>query len=323
MNQENVHGLAVCAGIGAESLGLKLAYAEGQGSRYRTVGYIEREAYAASVLVARMEDKALDTAPIWDDLTTFDGRPYRGKVDLISAGLPCQPYSQAGKRKGNDDERAIWPEFMRIVEEVEPALVLFENVTSFLKHFEPAYNALRDLGFELAPPVLHTAAESGAPHIRRRAFILAAHPERLDLRHEPGRLGWSHGCDTAEPDADGEDSADADGERLEGWGLQRRERTHERIVRKGGHTPSDSDRARQQGEWGGWLFDRERTTLRHDADGCSSGCRICGTIWEAESPILRVDDGPAHRMDELRSIGNAVVPQVVASAYRAALGYFL
>ena len=61
-----------------------------------------------------MEDGSLAEAPIWDDLRTFDGRPWRGVVDCIAAGLPCQPYSAAGKQLGHDDERAIWPEFMRV-----------------------------------------------------------------------------------------------------------------------------------------------------------------------------------------------------------------
>lgn len=81
-------------------LGLRLAL----GDAYRAVGYVEREAHAAALLVARMEDEALDRAPVWDDLATFDGRNYRGRVDLVSSGLPCQPYSVAGKMRGHDDE---------------------------------------------------------------------------------------------------------------------------------------------------------------------------------------------------------------------------
>ena len=93
---------------------------------YRTVGHVERETYAAAILVARMEDAALDPAPVWDDVATFDGRPWRGAVDIVTAGYPCQPFSVAGKRRGADDPRHLWPHVARIVGEVEPPFVFLE-----------------------------------------------------------------------------------------------------------------------------------------------------------------------------------------------------
>ena len=164
-----MNGLALCAGIGGLERGVADAL-RSRGVDYRTVAHVERDAYAASVLVARMEDAALDQAPIWDDVTTFDARPWRGVVDCVTSGIPCQPYSSAGKRKGHADERALWPELVRIVRECEPALVFVENVARFLKHSEGLFNALGDLGFECAPPLLSTAAEYGAPHLRERIW---------------------------------------------------------------------------------------------------------------------------------------------------------
>jgi DNA (cytosine-5)-methyltransferase 1 len=99
-----LHALSLCAGAGGIDLGLTIAC-----PTYRTVCYVEREAYAAATLVARMEDKALDCAPVWDDVGTFDGRPWRGAVDILTGGCPCQPFSVAGKRKGVDDPRHLWP----------------------------------------------------------------------------------------------------------------------------------------------------------------------------------------------------------------------
>ena len=84
-----MRGLAVCAGVAGIELGLKLAL----GDSYRTVCYVEREAFAAELLARRMEEGCLEMAPIWDDLESFDGRPWRGVVDLLSAGFPCQPVS--------------------------------------------------------------------------------------------------------------------------------------------------------------------------------------------------------------------------------------
>ncbi|WP_422371359.1 DNA cytosine methyltransferase [Hoeflea sp.] len=108
-------GLALCAGVGGLELGLHIAE-----PRYRTVCFVEREAFAAATLVARMADKALDHAPVWDDVKAFDGRPWRGKVSLVTGGYPCQPFSAAGLQRGKNDPRHLWPDIARIVREVDP-----------------------------------------------------------------------------------------------------------------------------------------------------------------------------------------------------------
>ena len=95
-NGEQIYGLALSAGIGGLELGIRLALGA---ERYRTVCYVEWESYAASTLVARMAAQEMDDAPIWDDVKTFDGRPWRGVVDLLTAGYPCQPFSNAGLKQ--------------------------------------------------------------------------------------------------------------------------------------------------------------------------------------------------------------------------------
>ncbi|MCK9909496.1 DNA cytosine methyltransferase, partial [Microbacteriaceae bacterium K1510] len=119
--------MALCAGAGGLELGVHIAE-----PAYRTVGYVEREAYAAVALVARMEDEALDRAPVWDDLKTFRGRDWRGCVDLVTAGYPCQPFSAAGKRLGTADERHLWPDVRRIIVQVRPRFAFLENVGGHL-----------------------------------------------------------------------------------------------------------------------------------------------------------------------------------------------
>lgn len=268
--------LSLCSGVGAADLGLQAAV----GWPHQTVLYVEREARNAAVLVARMEDQILDCAPIWDDLTTLDSRSLRGTVDLVSAGLPCQPYSVAGKGAADADERALWPHLVRVVQECEPAFVFLENVPGFRKHSQGVYDELVRLGFGWAPPLVQDAHSFGAPHRRDRLFLLAAHPQRVAV--------W-----------------------LESGGRLRPNRAaREAFAGTDDLVTAYSDRRRCEVDWSGWLLDGERKTLRHDTDRCGMWCRICGSAWSSESPVLRVDDGPADRVDRLRAVGNVGTPPI-------------
>ncbi len=270
--------LSLCSGIGS----LDLAVSRAVGAA-RVVCAVEREAYASASLVASHEEEGLDPPPVWTDLCTFEGLPWRGKVDLVTAGLPCQPYSVAGQGKGDADERALWPHFVRIVKEAQPSAVFLENVPKFLRFLGPVWGELRDMGFELAPPLLSTAAEYGAPHNRLRVFVLAAHPDRVDLRDEPGRELGEDGEGAPEPG-------------------------------HAGSGPPNSNDVGREGIGGSWVFDPERQTLRHDSDRCGPGCRICGSEWEAESAPVRLDDGYPDWTDQIRAVGNGVcVPQAEAA----------
>lgn len=176
-----MNGLAICSGVGGLELGVKLAL----GRAYQCVGYIERQAYAAATLVARMEEKALDSAPIWDDVETFRGKPWRGCVDLISAGIPCQPWSSAGEQRGKEDDRWIWGAVRRVIDEVGPGLVFLENVPGIIQEGLPEIvRDLSKLGFTAAWDCF-SACEVGASHSRKRLFLLAhAGRERLEGIHE-------------------------------------------------------------------------------------------------------------------------------------------
>lgn len=159
--------LSLFAGFGGLDLAVRIAIPNA-----RTVVFLEREAPAIGFLVEAMEAGILDTAPIWTDVTTFDGRALRGKVDCIIAGAPCQPYSVAGSRKGDADERYLWPAIFRIIDDVQPAMVLLENVPGLLVWFRPIGEELCRMGYRLEAG-LFSAAECGAPQKRERLFILA------------------------------------------------------------------------------------------------------------------------------------------------------
>lgn len=160
--------LSLCSGVGGIELGFKLAEPNA-----RTICYVEIEAFACEILGKRMEEKRLDEAPIWTNLKTFDGKPWRGVVDCITGGYPCQPFSVAGKKLGDKDPRHLWPEIKRLITEIEPPICFFENVGGHLRiGFEEVANDLSAMGYQIKAG-LFTAAEVGAPHKRERLFILA------------------------------------------------------------------------------------------------------------------------------------------------------
>jgi len=173
--------LSLCSGVGGIELGFKLAEPTS-----RTVCYVEIEAFACEILARRMEEKRLDAAPVWTNLKTFDGRPWRGKVDCITGGYPCQPFSVAGKKLGTNDPRHLWPDIKRLITEIEPPICFFENVSNHLRvGFEEVANDLRQMGYQIKAG-LFTAQEVGAPHQRERLFILAYSDSFVSLVQRDG-----------------------------------------------------------------------------------------------------------------------------------------
>ena len=126
-----------------------------------------------------MAEGALPSAPVWSDIRTFDGRPWRGKVAGIVAGYPCQPFSTAGRGAGFDDPRNLWPDIARVIAEIRPWWCFFENVSGHLRrgYFTDVRPDLETLGFRCAEQVVK-ASDVGAPHRRERLFVLAvANPD--------------------------------------------------------------------------------------------------------------------------------------------------
>jgi DNA (cytosine-5)-methyltransferase 1 len=170
-----VNELALFAGAGGGILGGLLL-------GWRTICAVEFNAYAASVLIARQNDGCLAPFPIWDDVRTFDGRPWRGRVDVISGGFPCQDISSGGAGAGIKGERSgLWSEFARIIGEVRPRFVFVENSPVLTaRGLGQVLGDLAALGFDAEWCVLG-AADAGAPHRRDRIWIVAHAPgERLE-----------------------------------------------------------------------------------------------------------------------------------------------
>lgn len=175
-----VRTLSLCAGLAA------LERAVDDVFDARAVCFVEREAYAAAALVARMAESTLDHAPVWDDLATFDGRRFRGCVDLVVAGFPCQPASVAGRHSGASDERWLWPHVWRITRECDAPMLLVENVPRLLavndgEAFKEILECLAARGWDAEWDCVPAAAV-GAIHARDRLFMLAADTDRVNVR---------------------------------------------------------------------------------------------------------------------------------------------
>ncbi|RJG46428.1 DNA cytosine methyltransferase [Mesorhizobium sp. DCY119] len=285
---DQLTGIALCAGVGGLELGLHIAE-----PGYRTVCFVEREAYAAATLVARMEDQALDHAPVWDDVTSFDGRPWRGKVHLVAGGYPCQPFSFAGRRKGADDPRHLWPSIRRIVEEVRPVWCFFENVEGHLDlGAAEVCRDLREMGYAVKAG-LFSALEAGASHLRRRLFIVAY----------------------ADPDALCEQGPDRDV--FDGPALQGRSgRDGQSVGARQGRQGVDDDLPDHEG--------LRRGPVRGVSLPLFAPAPFEFDRWDAvlagrpdlQPELLGLADGMADRMDRALAAGNGVVSLAAAYAWR-------
>jgi len=177
--------LSFCSGYGGLERGLDLA-----GFEHRVIAHVEIEAYAIANLANKMERGKLLPAPIWSNLKTLPVQPFRDKVDLITGGYPCQPFSAAGERKGDKDPRHLWPHIRRHIKAIRPVRVFFENVEGHISlGLREVISDLESLGYKTMWG-LFSAREVGAPHQRKRVYILAdSNGVRCDRGKLPDRVG--------------------------------------------------------------------------------------------------------------------------------------
>jgi DNA (cytosine-5)-methyltransferase 1 len=146
---------------------------------HTTVCAVEIEPYCREVLLQRQRDGILPKFPIWDDIRTFDGKPWKGLVDVVCGGFPCQDISIAGKGAGIEGERSgLWSEMRRIICEVEPDYVFVENSPMLtIRGLGTVLRDLAEMGFNARWGVLG-ADDTGGPHIRKRIWILGFNPNK-------------------------------------------------------------------------------------------------------------------------------------------------
>ena len=290
----------------------------------RAVVHVEIEAFAVENLAQQMEQGLVAPAPIWTDIKTFNGRPFRGKVHGITGGYPCQPFSVAGKRGGGEDPRHLWPYYTRLIDAVRPVWCEFENVYGHLSlGYDVVRGDLHRLGYQVAEGIF-SAEEVGAPHLRKRLFILAVDNARIDgLRQEYHLQAGRNG---AEPGGEGQ-LADATGERKRKQADQANAQPNEGRARgEFGNTSQLAD--------GGVPGLQGHAGYEHGAGGArvgQGGSAAQGSVlrwpagrgqaqyeWEpprVESSVGYVLAGHNFREDLLRMAGNAVVEQQAAYAW--------
>ena len=282
--------LALFAGAGGGILGGHLL-------GWRTVCAVEWEAYPASVLVARQNDKILPPFPIWDDVQTFDGKPWRGIVDVVSGGFPCQDISVAGNGDGLDGERSgMWREMARIIGEVRPKFVFVENSPMLTtRGLGTVLRDLAQLGFNAEWGVLG-ADDVGANHHRKRIWILAYSNSNKHFRQKPRINGTSNQVERKfgkKNSSIGKSSGTSNV--FGGNSLQRYEETN--IL-------------------GNTEISRLSSCFKRQGQGQSWRASIgSAQWWKTEPPLDRVADGLADRVDRLKAIGNGQVPLCAATAW--------
>lgn len=205
----HTHVLSLCAGVGGLELGIMLGECL-RGRDARGICYVEREAAAAASLVASMDAGWLHPAPVWSDLATFDGRPWRGRIHCLASGDPCQGNSVAGKGLGADDPRFLIPQVLRIVGECRPYRLFRENVTgNAAGQLDALVAPLEDMGYRVAAGIF-SSGRTGNSHGRERLIVMA------DREGGDGRLSVSAGRDDGPDPARSSGTvamADADGAR--------------------------------------------------------------------------------------------------------------
>jgi len=363
--------VGLCAGYGGIELGLKRVI-----PTMRSVALCEIEAFACANLVAKMEAGLMDAAPIWTDLKTFPWSEFRDRVDILTGGFPCQPFSSAGKRAGDEDPRHLFPYILEGIRVIRPSIVFLENVegiissklsgdgwndeagTSVLHH---VLRELERVGYK-ATAGIFSASECGASHQRKRVFILA-HLCGSRLQRDIARIftegGWQKSsgsvasCGGSSGSRKLADSYSAGG--WEDWkSSQSRPVSFEQSsctegrgdageIREGQAWPSRPKQPQHAWEPPRVVGNSESHTGNRLSVGKKSrqsqsgfdGKTICKNNSEFKiEPALggntngssdRMDDAELYatcdnRTDELRLLGNGVVPQTAEIAFRTLIG---
>lgn len=249
--------------------------------RHTPVCAVELKPYRRKVLLQRQRDSIMPRFPIWDDVRTFDGKPWRGIVDVVCGGFPCTDISCAGKGAGiNGKHSGLWKQMLRVVCEVGPEYVFVENSPMLLvRGLGTVLGDLAECGYDAAWD-LFSCAELGAPHIRQRIFILA-HSERNEWMARGWRVDHAESLESPNRGVECHDTPS--------------------LQFKKSPIPTDADDLRQL-QQEGIKSDQRRRSLHCD-------------WWKTEPGMGRVVHGVANRVERSKALGDGQVPAVAAMAF--------
>lgn len=330
---KTINHLSLCSGYEGIGSGLSRVL-----PTLRNIAYVEREGFPAANLVAKMEAGALAPAPVHTDVKTFPFAEFRGCVDILSGGFPCQPFSSAGKRKGVEDPRHLFPYIAEGIRECQPSIVFLENVEGILScrtgDGEPVLQyvlrTLEGMGYRATAGVF-SATEVGAPHQRKRVYI----------------LGYAE-HDRPDASSSVEDSisqlANRNNTGLEGHHLDSTSEQGEPIQADTWATGGTRWPSRPSEEQHDWEEPRvtvantesqQGTAQDHRGESCVPGEQEEGKLGGGDSGSLRQgsgatqsrlggkSNGASKRVDRLRLLGNGVVPQTATKAFVTLLNRIL
>ncbi len=286
--------VSFCTGYGGLERGLEFA-----GIDHRVVACVEIEAYVIANLVQKMESNQMAPAPVWTNVKTFPGKGFRGKVDILTGGYPCQPFSVAGHQLGTEDPRHLWPFILQQIKTIRPVQCFFENVEGHINRgLQQVISDLESAGYDATWGVF-SAAEVGAPHQRKRVFILG------NSKHNGSSLSEKPTNNL---------SASNNGS----------ERPKTTVKFKGASQSSCSQdlsncQSTNSGSERLQRGSKARNTCQEKSESFDQQLARCREAfkrqWLSEPELDRVVDGCPHRIDRTRLLGNGVVPQQAALAY--------
>jgi DNA (cytosine-5)-methyltransferase 1 len=341
--------LSLCSGYGGIDLGLRRAIPD-----LRTIAYAEIEAFACENLLARMEGGQLDPAPIWPDLKSFPWGAFSGRVDILSGGYPCQPFSAAGKRLGTEDPRHLWPFIADGIRLLRPRLCFFENVEGHISlGLREVIGELESMGYKVSWGIF-SAREVGAPHQRKRVFIMAVTETQYAQGSINGMLwredredgiprehrGSGVPCRTLWPSRPGQPQYAFEPPRVVANTASQRTNRGQQLFSEecgqgralpiqsndSGESVGNADSLNRRTSTEGWIDDAE----------VGSASKASEAEWQVEPAMGGNADGTArgmdyaelsvtcdNRTDELRLLGNGVVPATATLAFQTLLAELL
>lgn len=253
------------------------------------LGWVTKQFVEIDKHCQKILEKNFPNVPIHNDIKTFNSKIFKGKIEIITGGFPCQPFSVAGKQRGTSDNRYLWPEMLRVIREIRPTYVVCENVPGIIKlAFEKVCSSLEKEKYTVESFII-PACSVGAIHRRNRVWIIAYSKSgsKSTIKSSAKKM----------------------------FSLQKEERQpkHSAVIpgRISSKTTSNGISTRLQKRQSNSTVDK-KTSFRYQRK-----ITPIRDAWPTKPGICRADDGIPNRVDRIKGLGNAIVPQVALEIFKA------